>query len=413
MQLTRTGSEMSGSRPGSAVRHSSSWPGEDRPEALPEDAEEEQLGASAPQPQDPEQQQQQQQQQAEADGAAEQPLEATSESVEASAGHKTSQQVAEAAPDVPGSKAGAAQASGSSKGEAAAGPSASPPAEAGDAPAAAGDATSGMLSGSEGHSGAAALDQIIGGKDSGEPHSSAQRDPYSFVRRVPTAADSPQASPRTGGYGWARQQSRRERSPQGMSDSRGQLSPRMAAARQAAELADHIVADAAAADAASGIAAEAAAAVAAAASAGVVLPDSRRQSNSSSGAAAEDDSGSDRQSPAQRAVQRLHESTARCAAALDQQRGSDSGTRSAPSDASQLDDRNGHFTSGAASTQGIEVRHESRERLMRTSSSGSVRSFIISLPLTVAVCSPHLEASMALGCSQSLLACWQDPAIGK
>jgi hypothetical protein len=215
-----------------------------------------------------------------------------------------------------------------------------------------------MSSGSERHSGAAAVDQVKDGEDASEPHSPAQRDPYSFVRRVPTAADSPHASPRTGGYGWARQQSRQESSPQGMSDSRGQLSPRMAAARQAAEQADHIVADAAAADAASGIAAEAAAAVAAAASAGVVLPDSRRQSSSSGGAAAGDDSGSDRQSPAQRAVQQLHESTARHAAALDQQRDSENGSRSVLSDTPRPDDRNGHFTSSAASTHGIEVRHE-------------------------------------------------------
>ena len=229
-----------------------------------------------------------------------------------------------------------------------------------------------MSRGSERHSGAAAVDQVKDGEDASEPRSPAQRDPYSFVRRVPTAADSPHASPRTGGYGWARQQSRQGSPPQGMSDSHGQLSPRMAAARQAAELADHIVADAAAADAASGIAAEAAAAVAAAASAGVVLPDSRRQSSSSGGAAAGEDSGSARQSPAQRAVQRLHESTARHAAALDQQRNSEN-TKSAPSDAAQPDNRSGHFTSSAASTEGIEVRHESQERLMHTSRSDQVR----------------------------------------
>ena len=182
-----------------------------------------------------------------------------------------------------------------------------------------------------------------------------------------------------------------------MSDSRGQLSPRMAAARQAAELADDIVADAAAADAASGIAAEAAAAVAAAASAGVVLPDSRRLSSSSGGAAAGDDSGSDRQSPAQRAVQRLHEFTARHAAALDQQRSSNNGTKSAPSDASQPDDRNGHFTSSAASTQGIEVRHESHEPLGRTSSSGRVSLLSMSAQnssMNIHSCSPETLVSL-------------------
>ena len=393
---------MSGSRPGSAVRHSSSWRGEDRPDALPEDAEEEQLGASAAQPQDADQQRDQ----AETGGAAEHSTNGTAESVGASAGgHKNSQQVVEAAADLQG-KVDAAADPGSSE-EVPAGPGASLPAEAGDATV--GHAAAEMSDSSERHSGAAAPDQVKDGEDASEPHSPARRDPYSFVRRVPTAADSPQSSPRTGGYGWARQQSRQGSPPQGMSDSRGQLSPRMAAARQAAEQADHIVADAAAADAASGIAAEAAAAVAAAASAGVVVLDSRRQSSSSGGAPAGEDSGSDRQSPAQRAVQRLHESTARRAAALDQQRSSDNGTRSAPSDALQPDDRNGHFTSSAASTHGIEVRHEPASASCTPAALVEMLDYLSHCQIhrSVVVWSPHPEAAVALWCNRplSLLAC--------
>ena len=282
------------------------------------------------------------------------------------AGREDSQQVLDAAVDAQG-KADVGEAPDGSRG-ASPGAAASPSAEAGAAAAAAGGAASSPMIGTEGSS-ARAKD----GQDASEPQNSGQRDPYSFVRRVPAAADSPHASPRTGGYGWARQKSRQDQALPESPSSNGQLSPRMAAARQAAKLADHIVADAAAADAASSIAAEAAAAVAAAVSAGVVPPERRRHSGSSNGAAAGDDS-VDRQSPSQRAVQRLAESTARHAAALDQQRSSANGAAPSTVTASQPDDSNGHFPSSAASTQDIGLRRDSRGHLVRNSSSSRVRS---------------------------------------